>query len=198
MRSFLKISLILALCSVAFADVAPDAGYTNVPADLVLETSADLSGYRFFLESPMNVEEVKLNAGSPTVIAASGRGGAARYAKLIAVPVSDMTISGDLSGGLLDDLIRRKRFPNARELLSHNFQATITLIEKPIWKPPVYRLSVENGSISASKFEAIPVVGGTDRSLLLYAIPVVIGGVLITLAIAVIGIWLFRRSRKKV
>jgi len=198
MRSLLRISLILVLCTVAFADVAPDAGFTNVPADLVLITSADLSGYRFFLESPMSVEEVKLNAGSTTVIAATGRGGAARYAKLIAVPVSDMTISGDLSGGLLDDLIRRKRFPNARELLSHNFQATITIIEKPVWKPPVYSLTIENGVVIATKPEVVTVVGGSGRSLMMYAIPVVIGGVLITIAIAIIGIFLFRRSRKRV
>jgi hypothetical protein len=189
--------LILVLCSAAFADVAPDPGYTNVLADLRLESASDLSAYRFFLESPMAVEEVKLNAGSPiTVISAGGRGGAARYGKLIAVPLTDMTISGDLSGALLDSMIREKRFPNAKVLLSHSFQATIPVIEKPLWNPPVYRLSVENGDISATKLAVVPMVGG--RSLMMYAIPVVTAGVLIAIGIAIIGIWLFRRSRRKV
>jgi hypothetical protein len=39
-------------------------------------------------------------------------------------------------------------------------------------------------------------VGG--RSLMMYAIPVVTAGVLIAIGIAIIGIWLFRRSRRKV
>lgn len=191
--------LVLILASSALADVAPDAGFTNVPADLVLETTADLSGYRFFLESPMGVEEVELKA-STTVIAATGRGGAARYVKLIAVPLSDMmTISGDLSGALLDSFIREKRFPNARELLSHHFQATITIVEKPVWKPPIYRLAIENGIVTAAKLEVVPLIGGSsDRSLMIYAIPVVAAGVLLTIALAIVGIWLFRRSRKKV
>lgn len=176
------------------ADVAPDPGYTNVSADLILESAVDLSAYRFFLESPMAVEEVKLDVGSPTVISASGRGGAERYGKLIAVPVGDITISGDLSGGLLEGLVRQKRFPNARELLSHSFQATISIVEKPIWKPPVYWLAIENGSVTATKVSGGKVGGWALR----YAIPVIAGGVLIAVGIAIIGILLFRRSRRKV
>lgn len=198
MRSLLKASLLLILVTAVFADVAPDPGYTSVPADLTLEAVGDLSGYRFFLESPMSVEEVKLNAGSTTIIESTGRGGAARYVKLIAVPVSDMTISGELTPSLLQDLIRRKQFPNAREILSHNFQATISVLEKPVWTPPVYRIAIENGAVTATKLGVVPVVGGSGRSLMMYAIPVVIAGVLIAIGIAIIGVWLFRRSRKKV
>lgn len=181
------------LCTVTFADVPPEPGYTNMTADLTLETAADLSGYRFFLESPMRVEEVKISSASPTVISASGRAGAARFARLIAVPISDITISGELTPSLLEDLIRRKSFPNAREVLSHNFQTTVSVVEKPVWKPPVYRITLENGVVSAAR-----VSGGSGGSLMMYAIPVVIAGVLITLGIAIIGIWLFRRSRRKV
>lgn len=198
MRSLLKVSLLLILAGAVFADVAPDPGYTNVPADLTLEAVGDLSAYRFFLESPMGVEEVKLNSSSTTIIEAAGRGGAARYVKLIAVPVSDMTLSGELTPSLLENLIRRKQFPNARETLSHNFQATIPVFEKPVWTPPVYRLTIEAGVVTATKLEVKPVVGGSGRSLMMFAIPVVITGVLIAMGIAIIGIWLFRRSRKKV
>jgi hypothetical protein len=194
MRLLLKLSLLLVLCSVAFADVAPDPGYTNVPADLILRPYGDLSAYRFFLESPTDVEEVELIA-TPVVIAAQDRGGARRYARLIAIPRDDFnTISGDLSDALLADLIRRKSFSNATELLSHNFQATIPLIEKPLWRPPSYFVSAHNGVVTAEK-----PIDGLDRStvarLLFFG---GIGGVLFAIGIAIIGIWLFRRSRKKV
>lgn len=198
MRSLIKArSLILALLilpNAVAADVAPDPGYSNVSADLILESAADLSAYRFFLESPLRVEEVKLNVGSPTVISAAGRGGAARFGTLIAVPVNDLNaISGDLSGAALDDIIRQKRLPNARELLSHNFQTTVSVVEKPVWKAPVYRLSLENGVVTAAK-----VSGGAGGSWLIYAIPVGVAAVLMAIGIAIVGLWLIRRSRRKV
>lgn len=197
MRSLLKVSLVFVMFATAFADVAPDPGFTHVSADLVLETAADLSDYRFFLESPIEVEEIKLTGGS-TTIPAAGRGGATRYAKLIAVPRKDLgEISGDLSpsSGLLASMIREGRFPNAHEVLAHSFQATVSIAEKPFWKSPIYRLTLENGVVAAAKEER---GAGLTRSALTYAIPGLIGGVLIAIGIAIVGIWLFRRSRNKV
>jgi hypothetical protein len=197
MRSLIRVRSIffalLVFTTSALADVPPDARFTNISADLILETNADLSAYRFFLDSPMRVEEVKISSGSPTRIDAAGRAGAAKFAKLIAVPISDMTISGELTPALLENLIRRKAFANAHEVLSHNFQTTVSVIEKPVWKPPVYLLSIENGSVTAKK-----VLETSGGSPLVYVIPTAIVGVLITIGIAIIGIWLFRRSRRKV
>ncbi|MDI1242562.1 MAG: hypothetical protein PSX80_11645 [bacterium] len=195
MRSLAKVSLLLILCTAAFADVAPDFGYTYVPADLTLRSVGDLSGYRFFLESPNRIEEIKITPGATTTISASGRSGVAKIATLIAVPTENFGhISGDLSGPLLENFIRDKRFPDARELLIHYFQTTIPTIEKPVWTPPLYYVSVENGVITAQK-----PIDGVDTSvlarLLLFG---VVGGVLMTIGIAIIGLWLFRRSRKKV
>ena len=203
MRSFLKFSSTLllsafALCSIAFADVAPDPGYTRVSANLILESDADLSAYRFFLESPMRVDEVKINSGGPTLIEAAGRGGAAQFGRLIAVPVSETnSISGDLSGPLLESFIREKRFPNAKELLSHNFQATIPIVEKASWQDPVYRISIADGVISAS-----PVSGGSSgNAKLTYSVwqfvwPVAVAGLLLAAGIAVMGVWLIRGKGK--
>ncbi len=194
MRSLAKVSLLLILCSAVFGDVAPDPGYTNVSADLILRPVGDLSGYRFFLESPNKIEEIIVTPGTTTTISATGRAGVAKVATLIAVPVSDMTISGDLSGALLDHLIRENKFPNARDMLTHYFQTTIPTIEKPVWRPPVYYLEVENGVITAKK-----PIDGIDNSvrarLLIFGM---IAGALITIGIAITGIWLFQRSRKKV
>jgi hypothetical protein len=197
MRSLIRAKNILVALLIfavpAWADVPPDPGFTNVSADLIIETAADLSAFRFFLESPNRVEEIKVSSSSLTRIDAAGRAGVAKVAKLIAVPISDITISSELTPSLLENLIRRKTFANARELLSHNFQTTVSVVEKPVWKPPVYRLSLENGVVTATK-----VSEGSGSSLLFYAIPVVIVGVLIAIGIAIIGLWLFRRSRKKV
>ena len=111
-----------------------------------MNSDADLSGYRFFLESPMKVEEIVIASGAPTVIEASGRGGATRFGKLIAVPLTDMR---DISGSLLEQHLREKKFPNARQLLSHNFQATIPESERSGWRDPAYRISVADGVITA-------------------------------------------------
>jgi hypothetical protein len=191
--------LILMFVANAAADVAPDPGYARVPANLVLESDADLSGYRFFLESAMDVEEVRVSSGAPTVIEASGRGGAARYAKLIAVPSSDMRqLSGDLSAELIGSMIREKRFPNAVVLLSHSFQATVPQWEKEGWADPVYRIAFDEGG----KISATPIAGGRPSGTrLTYSVwrfvwPVAVAGLLLAAGIAVTGVWLFRRRAR--
>lgn len=186
--------------STVLADVPPDPGFTRQPVDLILEASDDLSAYRFFLDSPMMVEEVKFN-GNRAVVQGEGRGGAMRSGRLIAVPVSDMTISGDLSGPMLENFIRQKKFPNAKLLISHNFQQTISIVEKPLWQDPVYKIGVVNGEISAAKVSAGTGSGVVSRSTeYLWPIVIVSGAVavLFTLAIVVFGVWLFRRKKKKI
>lgn len=192
MRSLTRTSsifLALLILSVsAWADVAPDPGYSNVPADLTLETTQDLSKFRFFLRSVNNFEEIFVTPNSPTVISASGRGGVAKVASLIAVPVSEI---GNAQPDAYDPGFFRKRYLSREPILTHYFQTTVPIVEKPIWKPPVYRLSIENGTITAAK-------SSNGGSLLWYAIPIVAAGVLMTLGIAIIGVWLFRRSRRNV
>jgi hypothetical protein len=194
MQSLAKVSLLLGLCSIAFADVAPDPGYSNVSSDLRLHPVGDISAYRFFLESPNKIEEITLPPGEITTIGASGRAGVVKVATLVAVPISDMTISGDLSGTLLDHFIRENKFPNARRLLTHYFQTTIPTIERPVWTPPVHYIKVEYGEITAQKS-----IDGVGRSLLGRLLVFGgVAGVLIAVGIAIIGIWLFRSSRKEV
>ena len=176
----------LVLSAAAWADVAPDPGYSNVPADLTLETTQDLSAFRFFLTSINDFEEVRITPGSPTVISASGRAGTAKVGSLIAVPISEI---GDLRPDVNDPGSFRKKHLSREPVLTHYFQRTVSIIEKPLWKPPVYRLSVESGKITATKSES----GGPLSS---YAVPAIAGAVLMTLGIALIGVWLFRRSRR--
>jgi hypothetical protein len=189
------------LPSTMLADVPPDPGFTRQPADLILETEGDLSAYRFFLEMAVSVEEIKFTDGRK-VIEAANRGGAMRFGKLIAVPLKDMSaISGDLSGPLLESHLRQKKFPNAKELISHGFQQTISIAEKPLWKDPVYKISAVNGEITATKVSGGTGAGVVSRSTeYLWPIVIVSGAVavLFTLAIVALGVWLFRRKKKKV
>lgn len=196
---FLLFTIFIAAAGSAFADVPPDPGFTRQPVDLILEARGDLSAYRFFLDS-MTVEEVKFS-GDRAVVRGEGRGGAMRAGRLIAVPISDMTISGDLSGPLLENFIRQNKFPNAKVLISHNFQQTISIVEKPLWQDPIYKVGVVNGEISATKVSAGTGTGVVSRSTeYLWPIVIVSGAVavLFTLAIVVLGVWLFRRKKKKV
>lgn len=199
-RVFLTFILLVGLIPTALADVPPDPGFTRQPVDLILETESDLSAYRFFLDSPMMVEEVKFS-GSRAVVQAEGRGGAMRYGKLIAVPISDMTISGDLSGPLLEFHIRQMKFPNAKQLVSHSFQQTISIVEKPLWQNPVYKIGIINGELSATKVSSGTGASVVSRSTTYLWPIVIVSGVvalLFTLAIVVLGVWLFRRNKKKV
>lgn len=186
---------IAALYSAAAADVAPDPGFANVSANLILESDSDLSAYRFFLESALDVEEIKVNSGAPTMIEAAGHGGSARYAKLIAIRTKD--ING-IPTGQLETKIRKKEFPNAVEILSHSFQVTVPIAEKSGWEDPVYRISTSDGEITAT-----PISGGrVSPGKLTYSIwqfvwPVAVAAILLAAAVAITGVWIIRRSSKK-
>lgn len=198
MLSWFKPSLLLFLATAVLADVAPDPGYTNVSADLVLETDGDLSAYRFFIESPLKIEEIRVLSGAATRIEADGRVGAAKVGKLIAVPAADMrTISGDLSGALLDSMIRENRFPNAKVLLSHYFQATIRASERSSWSDPVYRVREEGGQIYAEPIAvAGPSGGRLTYSVWQFVWPVSVAATLLAIGLTIAGLWLLRRKKK--
>lgn len=185
----------LAAASASFADVAPDPGYTRVSSNLVLESDTDLSGFRFFLESPAGVEETKVNSGTPTRIDAAGRGGAARYAKLIAVPAVEIT---QRDAEEIARAIRQKRYPGAKELISHNFQVTIPEREKDTLTDPVYRVTVDGGQISATPV-AVERPEGTRLTYSIWQLvwPVAIAGSLLAGGVAVMGVWLLRRRSEK-
>ena len=178
------------------ADVAPDPGYTRVSSNLVLESDADLSAYRFFLESHIDVEEVTVASGAQTKIDAAGRGGAARIAKLVAIPRPEV---GNVTAEEIENGIKQKRFPGAIVLLSHDFQATIPEWEKGGWTDTLYRIEISNGELSAKHIAG----GRPSGTRLTYSfwqavLPVAAAGVLLAVGIAIAGLWLRRRRRLKV
>jgi hypothetical protein len=202
-QNFLAVLVImLGFSASVVADVPPDPGYVRQSANLVLETDADLSGYRFFLTSPMNVEEIKIVAGTPTVVSASGRAGAMRFGELIAIPAGEVEQFRDrLTEDEFREALREKKLFTVSELLHHNFLTTIP--EGVSWKDPVFRIEKDG----QTGLKAIHISGGmsggqvgfgivqTGRSLTPVGIAIV-AGIFLWLGIATLGIWYFRRSSK--
>jgi hypothetical protein len=201
MRTAVILFTLLALSSMpVVADVPPDPGYVRQSANLVLETDADLSGYRFFLESPMKVEEIKIVKGTPTVIDASGRAGAMRFGRLFALPAGEVEQFKDrLTEEEFRKALTEKKLFTATQLLSHNFQTTIP--EGANWQDPGYRIEKDG----ETGLKARLIAGGAQkvsfgittvsRSLTTAGIAI-IAGILLMCGITILGIWYFRRSSK--
>jgi hypothetical protein len=184
------------------ADVPPDAGYVRQSSNLILESSEDLSGYGFFLESPMKVEEIKIAKGTPTVVEASARVGAMRFGKLLAIPAGEIEQFRDrLSEEEFREALKEKKLFTATQLLSHNFQTTIP--EGADWQDPVYRIEKDR----ETGLRAVQISGGTSTggsrgplsSGLRFwgsAAAAIVAGIFLLFGIAMLGILYFRRSSK--
>jgi hypothetical protein len=192
--------IMLGFSTSVFADVPPDPGYVRQSANLVLETDADLSGYRFFLESPMKVEEIKIAAGASTIVDASGRVGAMRFGRLFAIASRDLEPFKDrLSEEEFREALKGKKLFAATQLLSHNFQTTIP--EGANWQDPGYLIEKD----SDTGLKARLIAGGAHK--VSFGITTVsrswnpagvaiIAGILLMCGITILGIWYFRRSSK--
>lgn len=209
---FLLPFVICALFTPVTADVPPDPGYVRQTASLTLETKDDLSDYRFFIESPMRIEEIKIVRGEPTIIPGTGRGGAARVGTLWAIPRT--TIGEDFGASApeklqeMRDALKEGRAYRAVKLLTHGFQTTIREEERTNWNDPVYRLekNAEKG------VTAILISGGAQenkndskKGFTIYSTEpktpafwtAVIGGAVLTLLFISLGAWALRRSKSK-
>ena len=205
------LATVFSLSGSVMADVPPDAGYVRQSASLTLETADDLSEYRFFLESPIRIEEVMINAGEPTIIGTAGRAGAARVGTLWAIPRTSIGEFGADFPEKVDDMrnaLKDGRVYRATALLTHDFLTTIRDEEKANWKDPVYRIG-RNGEQGVT---AVLVSGGTHearvgggRGFGIYSIErktpafwtAVLGGAALTLAFISLGAWALRRSRSR-
>ena len=211
-----KISAVLAamiaLFAVARADVPPEPGNSRISVPLTLETSADLSDYRFFIESPMRLEEIAVQKGTPTVIPAEGRAGAGRIVTVWAVPRKSITDESAFTDPSklqdTDTALREGQVAGAIKLFSHSFQTTVPDAERSAWENPVYRLThdEQKGLVATrtggeagktgqtgQKNSAAPVgTKSSERSLQI----ALIGGAIFVLAAVGLGLWFLRRAAK--
>lgn len=184
-----------------WADVAPDPGYVQHEASLILETNEDLSAYRFFIESPIEIEEIKITSGQQTVIDAASRGGGAgKFGKVVAIPITSLTAYGaEMSPDQLQQLktaLSAKKVPGSVDLLSHSFRPIVRESDVSGYRDPVYNISTDNIGIKAtlaSGGRPLNVDDGPSRGYVWWA-GAVFGGLLLMLAAGLAFVWLIRRS----
>jgi hypothetical protein len=203
----LLLSIFLASANLLIADVPPEAGFVRQSVSLTLETSQDLSSYRFFLESAVAIEEVTVKKGEKTVISPAGHAGAARVVSLLAIPSQSFAkFGGELKSGSSPDLkkiIDERGIEGIVKLMSHDFQTTIREADRGSWADPVYKIEKNNAGLSAilvtgdnaSERPRTSPYSNEPKSQTFWAAVAI--GAFLTLAFICIGASLLRRSRTK-
>jgi hypothetical protein len=87
MKRFLVLLAAASVAEVALADIAPPKGQKRVVVDYRITADKEIPGYEFYtVLGRTDVAPVKLGPKSPVLIRGAGRGGAARFGALTAVP----------------------------------------------------------------------------------------------------------------
>lgn len=182
----------------AFADVAPPPGFTAVGNTLVLKSSGDLNGYRFFLRDLSGAfEEVSLDPSSPTSIGGDERRGPARWATLWAVP-ENILPAGNVGPEDLSFLSSQPGGPGQKDaikLLDHDFQKPVNVIDSA----DTYRESYEISIDPATRRPVADRIGEESGPTLGFSLtPMILGaaGIVLFAAIVIIGLLVIRRFRK--
>lgn len=200
--------VIAALFTAGRADVDPEPGYSTISAPLTIRTDEDLSDYRFFIESPMRLDEIAVQKENPTVIDPEGRAGAGRIVTVWAVPrksIADESAFTDPSKlAETDAALRDGRIAGAVKLLSHSFQTTVSDEEKSSWENPVYRVTrddakglaaIRTGGQTTKAGQKVPVSGAAQYSNRPLQVAL-IGGAIFVLGAVGLGLWFLRRASK--
>ena len=196
----------------ARADVPPEPGYLRQTVSITFDTKDDVSDYRFFIESPMRIDEIKIAKGEPSVVDGTGRVGVARVGTLWAIPrktvADEFGVSGQEKLEYIRKVLSEGRMYSAVKLLTLDFQATIREAEKANWKDPVYSIE-KKGDQTLS---AVLVSGGKStpgnqgpgfgvtsysRTLSPFGWAIVGGGVVAVLGLLLLGFLKLGRRRFK-
>ena len=198
----LLVTFILLFSVFAKADVPPAAGYVRVAINLVTETSEDLSDYRFFLDFYGDLREVEINSKGRTSIPPMGGGARYRSGTFLAIPKKSLngleTKPTNEELNKLSKSIKAKEIEGVAELAKHSFSADVPKGKKPA--ESYYLLKREENTLKAERIvEEAPksnsspqlISSGSQTSF-------VMSGILITLAVLIIGVFAFRKVSKKV
>jgi hypothetical protein len=206
-RMILLIPILTVSAGLLIADVPPEPGFIRQSVPLTLETSDDLSGYRFFLESASALEEVTIRKGEKTAISPAGHAGSARIVSLLAVPSKSFAKFGDelksAPAADLKKIIDERKLEGVVELFTHDFQTTVREADRGSLAEPVYRIEKKDTGLSAT---LVAGAAGSERTRTspysnepkssTFWTAVVVGG-LLTLAFICVGAYLLRRARTK-
>lgn len=200
------VAIVMGLTGVSRADIPPEAGSTRVYLSLILDPRGDLSDFRFFVESGMKLEEIKLTDRQQQTI--DPKGGGARYnsATVYAVPVKSLTAikhepsESDLAS--LDSRLNAKSVDGAIDLVHHQFAQDVPKSDADSYLNPVYRIAKdEQGVLRAVRVDDL-VVGPVapfqkdetpTQSVGQNKFTIVAAGVIV-IALLFGGLWLLRRK----
>jgi len=182
------------------ADVAPDPGYKRVSIDLVIKTDEEFPDYRFFLDFYGDLREIELKNKGETVISPMGGGARYRAGKLLAIPQKSLKdFTGKLSAEQLKALsesIKAKKIDEVTELVGHSFAQDIPVGENP--GGLYYVLKREEGKLKLTRFTEEKPKTVAQQLTGNSSVNFVIGGILLTLAVVISGVFAFRKVTKKV
>ena len=192
-------------CMAAYADVPPDPGYVRQTVSVTLEPKADFSDYRFFIESPMRMEEIAIEKDKETVIDGTARVGAARIGTLWAIPRKAIDTDVDFSSTEKLQSFRQALSQgqyHAIKVITLDFLATVREADRSNWRDPVYQLNKSPDGVTASLVSGGvqqnasrgPQLYSTEPKSSAFWTAVLIGG-LLTAAFIAAGAWALRRSR---
>jgi len=196
---------VLFLAVIAFADAAPEPGYVRVANSLIVESTDDFAGYKFFLDSPGGFEEIKLTKGKTTTISSDGRGGSMRFTALIAIPDASLAAFDTNTPDKMEAIhkaVNERKIEGLIELTSHVFDAYVKKREAKTYKAPKYVLktSVEK-KIEAVETQQKPVKKKTKAELETeegesHMAANIAAGTLLSLSFIFGGVWFSRRRKQ--
>lgn len=207
-KVLLLVLILLSVMSVS-ADVPPPDNMKRVGNSLIIIVADDVEGFRFFLQSMKQIEEIKVKKGEQSEISSAGRNGVGKFAELIAVRAE---LADKFSGSEVNipKLPMQASDKNYIKLASHTFQidipknikeesvSTIYRIEKDgdTFKVAKEVLNKENKNIKTSENNSANNLDYKSASQENY-LGTIIGGILLALGVLFAGIIWFRKSAGK-
>lgn len=199
--------VIAVLVLVAFGVHAnvPAPQYRAPGAKVTLVTNDDLSEYRIFLISGPDVRQVNILPGKSETIGLIGIDSGHEKGSFVAVPVKGLAAFPDSSAGVTSADAKRAiaegRAAGMIKLFEHRFFGGSPRTTPDELAHNDYRIERRDGTIAAVPIAGAKVADGSDGEVLSIAIfgvvgLAIVGGVLMIVVVILIGIFVFRRSRR--
>jgi hypothetical protein len=186
-----------------YADVPPARNEMRINVDLAFTPRDDFADYRFFLASGSKLEEITLKKDVPVIINGENRGGSQRHTRLIAIPKASLQDKAKLTDDEQEKIIvsiYKKENNDYIELIKHSFQEDIPIGERVNKIYPVYEIRREANLPKAFEGQGISRKINDEEETIIsfakYQKATIIGGILITLAVIFVGIYMIRKRKK--
>jgi hypothetical protein len=206
MKNMLNRKLSLILCLLLFtsfvcADIPPDRDEMMNVSDLQVKPTDEFADYRFFLLYGSDLEEITVKKDVPVIIEGDDRNGQRKYARFIALPKSvlqgDVKLTDDQERKLVDSIYKDEN-KDFIQLLEHRFKDYIKTDQRVNQTYPVYELRREGNLPKAVPMQPVSRKISDEEEAIItsakYEKATIIGGILLTLAVLLIGVYLFRRA----